>query len=112
MSKVSAFRTLGVATRIAKERAGRNRTLRALVSSVGTTLRSFGRALHQLWLEVMGTLFLTMAAFGVMALVREYTKYTSGHATAGRVAVATGFTVAFAWFGASSFWRAQRKSRQ
>lgn len=97
--------------RVAGDLAGRNRTLRALMGAVRTTVRSFARATHQLWLEVMGTLFLTMAAFGGMALIREYMKYTSGRTTAGRVAVATCFTLAFAWFGLSSFWKAQRKGR-
>jgi len=111
VSTVTALRKLGVAARIAKDHAGRNRTVRALTGAARTTLRSVGRAMNQLWLEVMGTLFLVMAAFGGMALIREYMKYTSGHATAGRVAVATCFTLAFSWFGLSSFWRAQRKGR-
>ena len=111
VNTVSTLRKLGVAARIAREHAGRNRTVRALTGAARTTLRSVGRAMTQLWLEVMGTLFLVMAAFGGMALIREYMKYTSGHATAGRVAVATCFTLAFSWFALSSFWRAQRKGR-
>jgi hypothetical protein len=49
-----------------------------------------------------------MAAFGATAGIREYLKYSAGHATASRVAIAAGFTVAFAWFGLSSFWKARR----
>lgn len=82
------------------------------MSGVRATARSFGQAMHQLWLEVTGTLFLAIAAFGAMALVREYMKYENGRTTAGRVAVATCFTVAFAWFGLSSFWRVRRKSQR
>jgi hypothetical protein len=53
-----------------------------------------------------------MAAFGGIAGVREYTKYAAGRATAGRVAIAVCFTLTFAWFGLSSFWRGRRKSQR
>ena len=112
VNKVSALRKLGVVARIAGEQAGRNRTLSALMGAVRTTARSFGRALHQLWLEVTGTVFLAMAAFGGVAGVREYMKFAAGHATAGRVAIAICFTLTFAWFGLSSFWRVRRKSQR
>lgn len=112
MSKVSALRKLGVVARVAGQQAGRNRTLGAVMGAVRTTARSFGRVLHQLWLEVTGAVFLAMAAIGGIALVREYTKYTAGRATAGRVAIAICFTLAFAWFGLSSFWRVRRKSQR
>jgi hypothetical protein len=74
-------------------------------------LRSFGRALHQLWLEVIGTLFLAMALFGAIALVREYMNYSAGRTTTSRLAIAICFTLTFAWFGLSSFWRVRRKQR-
>jgi hypothetical protein len=73
---------------------------------------SFARAAHQLWLEVTGTVFLFMALFGAMALVREYGKYRAGQAPANHVAVAICFTLVFAWFGLTSFWRAYKKQRQ
>jgi len=103
---------LGVAARFAGQQVGRSRTFRAVMGAVRTTLRSFGRAAHQLWLEVTGTVFLAMAAFGGIAGVREYAKYTAGRATAGRVAIAVCFTLTFAWFGLSSFWRVRRKSQR
>ena len=67
--------------------------------------------MHQLWLEVTGTLFLSIAVFGAAAGVREYMKYTSGHTTAGRVAIAACFTLAFGWFGLSSFWKVRKSQR-
>jgi hypothetical protein len=82
------------------------------MGGVLTTARSFGRAMHQLWLEVTGTLFLSIALFGAAAGVREYMKYSSGHTAPGRVAIAACFTLAFAWFGLSSFWRTRRKSQR
>jgi len=83
-----------------------------VMSGVRTTLSSFGNAMHQLWLEVTGTVFLCMAFFGAVALVREYTKYSSGHTTTGRLAIMTCFTLTFAWFGLSSFLRVRRKSQR
>ena len=113
VSKVSTLRKFGVVARVAGHQAGqaigRSRTLRAVSSAVRTTARSFGSAANQLWLEVTGTVFLAMAAFGGAALVREYVKYTAGQTTASRVAIAICFTLAFAWFGLSSFWKARRK---
>ncbi len=98
--------------RVVRDMASRNRTLRAAISAVRTTATSFAHALHMLWLETTGTVFLAMAGFGFIALVREYTKYAAGHTTAGRVAIAVGFTLTFAWFGLSSFWRVRRKSQR
>ena len=106
------MRKLGVVARVAGEQAGRNRTLSAIMSGVRATLRSFWHALHQLWLEVTGTLFLSIAAFGAITLVREYMKYQTGHTPLSRLAVAFAFTVTFAWFGLSSFWRVRRGSQR
>jgi hypothetical protein len=97
---------------VAAQQAGRSRTFNAVMSGARTTARSFGRAAHQLWLEVTGTVFLTMALFGGVTGVREYMKYANGRTTAGRVAVAVCFTLAFAWFGLSSFWKVRRKSQR
>jgi len=110
VSKVATLRKLGIVARVARDQAGRSRTLGAVLSGVRATARSFTSAAHQLWLEVTGTLFLSIAAFGAIALVREYMKYEAGRTTAGRVAVAIAFTLAFAWFGFTSFWRTKRKS--
>jgi len=67
---------------------------------------------HQLWLEVIGLVFLVMAASGGVAAAHEYEEYHAGKVGLGRVAVAICFTVTFAWFGMSSFWRVRRKSRR
>jgi len=106
------WRKLGVVARVAGRLAGRNRTLNAIMGGVRTTARAFAQAMHQLWLEVTGTMFLAIAAFGAIGLVREYVKYQSGRATAGRVAIAVCFTLTFAWFGVTSFWRVRRKSQR
>ena len=90
----------------------RTRTGRAVLSGIRATALSLGRVLHQLWLEVTGFTFLAIAAIGAMAGMREYGKYQSGHANGpGRLLLAICFTVSFAWFGVSSFWRIKRKAK-
>jgi hypothetical protein len=90
----------------------RSRTGSALLSGIRATARSFGRVLHQLWLEVTGFTFLALAGIGAMAGMREYGKYQSGHATGpGRLVLAVCFTVSFTWFGLTSFWRVRRKAK-
>ena len=111
MSKVSFWTKLGITARVAKGQVSRSRAYRAASGALRASIRSFGHVLHQLWLEVTGAIFLTMTAFGVTALIREYLKYASGRATVSRVVVAAGFTLTFAWFTMSSFWKARRKSR-
>jgi hypothetical protein len=105
--KVSLFTR--VATQVATRQAGRSRTVQALMTAGRATARSLGRVAHQLWLEVTGTVFLFMSFVGGVALVREYGKYQAGHSTAARVVLAVCFTLTFAWFGVSSFWRVRKK---
>jgi hypothetical protein len=111
VSKVSNARKLGVVARVATQQAKRSRVVRAAASAVSATGRAFGSVLHQLWLEVTGLVFLVMALSFAGAAGREYGKYHAGQVGPGRVAVAICFTVTFAWFGVSSFWRVKRKSK-
>jgi hypothetical protein len=90
----------------------RSRTGRALLAGIRAAGQSFGRVLHQLWLEVTGFMFLAIAGIGALAGIREYGKYQAGHAASpGRLVLAVCFTVSFAWFGVSSFWRVKRKAK-
>jgi len=109
VNKVSTARKLGVVARVASQQAQRSRTVRAAKQAVSTTARALGRVLHQLWLEVTGLVFLVMAASGGIALAHECGKYQAGRASLGRVLVAGCFTLTFAWFGVSSFWRIRKK---
>ena len=105
------MREIKLIFRMATEWLERSRMGGALLAGCRATARSFGRVLHQLWLEVTGFTFLAMAAVGALAGVREYAKYQSGHSSGpGRLVLAICFTVSFAWFGLSSFWRVRRKS--
>ncbi|HEV3513486.1 MAG TPA: hypothetical protein VGS05_17380 [Candidatus Sulfotelmatobacter sp.] len=112
MSKVSTWRKAGVVARIAGQQAGRSRAFNAFKSATRATARSFGRVLHQLWLEVTGVLFLVMALSLAGAAVKEYERYHAGQVGPGRAAAAACFAVAFTWFGVSSFWRVKRKSQR
>jgi len=109
VSTLSAARKIGAGYRLAMEHAGQNRWLRALGSGVAASVRSCSHVVHQLWLEVTGSVFLGMAGIGLIALGRSYTKYASGHGTRGRVVVAMCFTLVFTWFGLSSFWRVRKR---
>ncbi|HET7207969.1 MAG TPA: hypothetical protein VFI95_15440 [Terriglobales bacterium] len=111
---VSAVRKAGIAARvagrIAARQAAESRSLVALWRGVRVTATSFGRVLGTLWLEVTGFVFLFLSVVGGLALSREYTKYVAGKTSSLRVVLAVCFTVTFAWFGLSSFWRARKRS--
>jgi hypothetical protein len=111
---VSTARKVGIAARVAarmtSQRAGRSRLVSAAWKGLRVTAVSVGRVLRILWLEVTGFVFLTLAFIGGVALSREYAKYETGRVGPGRVVLAVCFTLTFAWFGVSSFWRARRKS--
>lgn len=109
---MSNWRKVGVVARIAGQQASRSRTFNAAWNAARTTARSFGNVLHQLWLQVTGVLFLAMALGLGGATVKEYGKYHAGTVGPGRAVVAACFTLTFAWFGLSSFWRVRRKSQR
>jgi hypothetical protein len=112
VSKVSAWRKAGVFAKVARDQAGRSRTFNAVMGAVRTTAGAFGRALHQLWLEVTGVIFLIMALSFAGASIREYGKFHAGQAPGSRLAAGLCCTILFAWFGLSSFWRAKKSQRQ
>ena len=109
MVNVSTGRKLGIAARIAGQQVKRTRTYSALLSGARATLGHFGAVLNQLWLEITGFVFLAFAGVGIVAFFREYSAYHAGRATSGRVAAAAVFSVMFAWFGTTSFWRARKR---
>jgi protein-S-isoprenylcysteine O-methyltransferase Ste14 len=101
-----------VAANVADDMVQRSRTGRAVLAGTRAIARSFGRVLHQLWLEVTGFTFLAIAGIGALAGMREYGKYQSGHAAGpGRLVLAVCFTVSFIWFGVSSFWRVKKRAK-
>jgi hypothetical protein len=112
MIQGSTLRKLWIVARVAAQQARRSRTGSAVLKAVRATAASFGRVLHQLWLEVTGFTFLAIAGIGALAGVREYGKYQGGHAAGpGRLILAICFTASFAWFGLSSFWRVKKRRK-
>ena len=109
MAGLSLSRKLQLLAQVAGRQAGQSRTLAAVLQGGRVTLRSFGRILHQLWLEVTGFVFLAMAGIGGIALSREYAKYQAGRTGPGRALIALCFCLTFGYFGLSSFWRVRRK---
>lgn len=109
MASVSTARKLGIAARIAGEHVKRSRTLGAVFSGVRATMRHFTDVLHQLWLEITGFIFLSFAGVGAVAIVREDLAYRAGHGNPSHLAEVAIFTLMFAWFGVSSFWRVRKK---
>jgi hypothetical protein len=103
---------LALILRMAVQQVRRSRTGAALLKGIETSARSMGRVLHQLFLEVAGFTFLVVAGIGVITGLREYGKYETGHAAGpGRLILAIAFTLSFAWFGLSSFWRLRRRRK-
>jgi len=109
MVNLSTARKIGAIARVAAQQAGRNRTLGATMKAGRAAAAHWGKALGQLWLEVTGFVFLSLAAIGALSFFRELAHYHSGESTAQRVVVAILFTLMFAWFGISSFWRVRKK---
>ena len=104
------FSTQGRAfLRVAGRKSGESRWVRALYSAGAVTFRSIRRILHVLWLEVAGLLFLFLALVGGGAAIRQYHRYQAGTSGAGRVLLAMGFALVFAYFGVSSFWRSRKR---
>jgi len=112
MASISTARKLSILARVAAQHGGKNRLLRAIMNGGRTTAAHFGRVLHILWLEVTGFVFLFIAAVGAGTLAREYNKYNTLHTGSGRLLLAICFTLTFAWFGISSFWRVAKKSNR
>ena len=99
--------------RIAGRRRGENRWVRAFYHAGSVTMRSIGRVLRVLWLEVTGFLFLVLArGWRRRGRARVSSLCCRGQAGFGKVAVAAGFTLMFAYFGVNSFWRSRGSSCQ
>jgi hypothetical protein len=94
------------------EQAARSRRGSAVLKGLRATGRALGSVIHQLWLEVTGFVFLSIAAVGAFEGFREYGKYHAGlEPGPGRFILAACFTISFAWFGVSSFVRVRAKKK-
>jgi hypothetical protein len=110
MIAVGMVKKVALVLRVAGQQFARSRIGGALLKGLRATASSFGRVLHQLWLEVTGFTFLALAGVGAVAGIREFGKYQASRAAGpGRLILAVCFTVSFAWFGLSSFWRVRKR---
>ena len=111
MVNLSTARKLSLLAKFGLRQAQQTRTWGAFLRAGRITATHVGRILHQLWLEVTGFVFLVLAGIGSLALFREYTQYQGGKANPRRMVAAICFTVMFAWFGVSSFWKTRKKDK-
>jgi len=112
MIAAQKVKKLAPVLRLACQQVARSRGASAAASGFRAAARSFAASLHQLWLEVTGFTFLAIAAAGTVAGFHEYGKYQAGHESSpGRMILVVCFTLAFAWFGLTSFLRAGKKPR-
>ena len=109
MANLSTARKIGMIARVAAQQAGRSRTVGATIKAGKAAAAHWGRVLNQLWLEVTGFVFLSLAGIGVVSFLRELPRYHAGEGARERMLAAILFTLLFTWFGVSSFWRVRRK---
>jgi len=115
-SKISSGDKWAIAGRIAGQmlgtRARKSRIITAARHGLAATWRSLAGVVHRLWHEVMGFAFICFAIFGGAAATREYHKHLATGEDSSRFLAAGLFSLLFAWFGVSSFWRAYRPGRK
>jgi hypothetical protein len=69
------------------------------------------RPLHVLWHEIIGFVFLCLAAWGVPSAIRNVRGLETQQGSMGKVALSLGFLGLMAYFGITSFLRARKISR-
>ena len=69
------------------------------------------RTMRVLWNEIIGFVFLCLAAWAVPSAIRNLRSFQSDAGSVGRVALSFGFFGLMAYFGISSFLRARKISR-
>jgi hypothetical protein len=76
-----------------------------------TVFADFLKALRQLWLEVIGGIFLGLGLLFVFAAIQEYRKYLNSPETGtGRFLLVVASSAIMFFFALESFWKA-RKTR-
>ena len=69
------------------------------------------RPLRVLWNEIIGFVFLCLAAWAVPSAIRNVRGLQTEQGSMGRVALSLGFLALMAYFGITSFLRARKISR-
>ena len=95
--------------RIAVRGAKHSRLLRAGFNAAQTTLRSFLRVVHLLFLQITGVFFCIFAVGFAARIPHAYQDQLAGRHGVERTYLLVILTALFAWFGVSSFWRARSR---
>ncbi len=69
------------------------------------------KPLHVMWNEVIGFIFLVLAAWVVPSIVRGIREFNSGDGSLFRIVLSVSWMLIMAYFGISSFLRARKISR-
>ena len=78
-------------------------------SKLRVIFHDFFRSAHQLWLEVMGALFLVLGVAFALSAFREYRKLDTLSETPGWLVIAAAaLSVLTLAFGIHSFWKARK----
>lgn len=100
------WRALG---RVSGRTLRQNRVVNAGIAGASTTLKSTGRAVNALWLQVTGFFFAVFSLIFGGAAWREYQHSLDGSAPAWKWWLAAGVAVLFLYFSVTAFWRARRR---
>lgn len=87
----------------------RNRYVAAGISAGRTTVEHTGRVALTLWLEVTGFIFTVFAVIGAVAARKEYAALQGPWSRDPRFMITLAFTLMFAWFGFSAFYKASSR---
>ena len=99
----------GAADRILVQGANRNRFLRAGMVGCRTTAQAVGRVMHILFLQIVGIFFCIFALGFAVRIPHAYQEQMASHPGREKTILLISLCILFAWFGASSFWRARAK---
>ena len=86
-----------------------NRVVNAGIAGVTATAKTTGRAVHSLWLQVTGFLFVVFSLIFAGTAWREYQKSLQGTAPEWKWWLAAGVAGLFLYFGVTALWRGRRR---
>jgi hypothetical protein len=95
--------------RFAAREAGKSRLFRAAYMGVRTALHSLGRVIHQAFLQLTGLVFCLFAVEFALRIPGTYCDQLAGRHGPYQLYLLAFFTVIFAWFGITSFWRTRKR---
>jgi hypothetical protein len=88
---------------------GKNRFLRAGYLGIRTACHSLARVIRLCFLQITGLVFCLFAVEFALRLPGTYREQLAGRHGPRELYLLALFTVAFAWFGVTSFWRARKR---